>query len=120
MHTQLPVRHAHATPPPPRARPVKPQELHDLGSLLFEEGVFPLLDGADTLAAALKSLGNRCTAALKGASLRGLLTCGAGAVCVLWCGRAGAAAGARVWNAGEYGTQEPSLDLVPKTITHIS
>eukprot|EP00198_Chlamydomonas_reinhardtii_P001652 XP_001690988.1 lysine N-methylase [Chlamydomonas reinhardtii] len=47
------------------AAPQVPQELHDLGSLLFEEGVFPLLDGADTLAAALKSLGNRCTAALK-------------------------------------------------------
>ncbi|KXZ55876.1 hypothetical protein GPECTOR_2g1427 [Gonium pectorale] len=47
------------------ARPKVAQETFDLASLLFEEGTFPLLDGADTLEAALRELAVRCTAALK-------------------------------------------------------
>ncbi|GIL47050.1 hypothetical protein Vafri_3880 [Volvox africanus] len=47
------------------ARPKVAQETYDLASLLFEGGTFPLLDGEDTLALALRGLSSRCTAALK-------------------------------------------------------
>ncbi|KAG2500913.1 hypothetical protein HYH03_001672, partial [Edaphochlamys debaryana] len=47
------------------ARPKVAAETSELASLLFGQGVFPLLDGADTLEAALRSLGGRCGAALK-------------------------------------------------------